>query len=87
MIHELKIYPEFFKHIISGEKTFEIRYGDRPYHAGDQLLLMEISTTGNEFIVQQVFTGQRVLVNVVYVYSGTGLAPGYVCMGIVKVES
>ena len=31
MIHELKIYPEYFKAVISGEKTFEIRKNDRPF--------------------------------------------------------
>ena len=35
MIHELKILPEYFNAVISGEKTFEICKNDRPFHKGD----------------------------------------------------
>lgn len=41
MIHELKIYPDFFDAVISGEKTFEIRKNDRPFQKGDLLALNE----------------------------------------------
>ena len=54
MIHELKIYPEYFKAVISGEKTFEIRKNDRPFHKGDLLALNEFdgqSWTGNSCLV------------------------------------
>ena len=32
MIHELKILPKYFADVISGNKTFEIRKFDRPFH-------------------------------------------------------
>lgn len=54
MIHELKIYPDFFKAVISGEKTFEIRKNDRPFHKGDLLALNEFNGTnwtGNSCLV------------------------------------
>ena len=54
MIHELKIYPEYFKSVISGEKTFEIRKNDRPFHKGDLLALNEYDGqywTGNSCLV------------------------------------
>ena len=41
MIHELKILPQYFKDVISGEKTFEIRKNDRPFRKGDMLALNE----------------------------------------------
>ncbi len=41
MIHELKILPKYFNAVISGEKTFEIRKNDRPFHKGDLLALNE----------------------------------------------
>jgi len=49
--HELKIKPEYFNPVISGEKTFEIRKNDRDYKVGDYLILKEYeneSYTGNE---------------------------------------
>lgn len=63
MIHELKIYPEYFKAVISGEKTFEIRKNDRPFHKGDLLAL-------NEFDGQN-WTGNSCLVYVDYILSNT----------------
>ncbi len=54
MIHELKIYPAFFKAVISGEKTFEIRKHDRPFKVGDLLALNEYDFdkyTGNSCLV------------------------------------
>ena len=41
MIHELKILPQYFKDVISGEKTFEIRKNDRAFRKGDMLALNE----------------------------------------------
>ena len=54
MTHELKIYPQYFKDVIAGKKTFEIRKHDRPFHEGDLLALNEFDGqyyTGNSCIV------------------------------------
>jgi hypothetical protein len=54
MIHELKIFPEYFNAVISGVKTFEIRKNDRPFKVGDLLALNEYdgqSYTGNSCLV------------------------------------
>ena len=54
MIHELKILPEYFNAVISGEKTFEIRKNDRPFHKCDLLALNEFDGqywTGNSCLV------------------------------------
>ena len=54
MIHELKILPQFFKDVLSGEKTFEVRKNDRPFKKGDMLALNEFDGqyyTGNSCIV------------------------------------
>ena len=54
MIHELKITPEYFETVLSGEKSFEIRKNDRPFHKGDLLALNEFDGqywTGNSCLV------------------------------------
>jgi hypothetical protein len=40
-VHELKTWPEFFRPLWSGEKTFELRLDDRSYCVGDLLILQE----------------------------------------------
>ena len=66
MIHELKILPEYFNAVISGEKTFEIRKNDRPFHKGDLLALNEFDG--------QYWTGNSCLVYVDYILNN----PDYV---------
>ncbi len=41
MIHTVKCYPEFFKALADGSKTFEIRKNDRIYETGDFLAVNE----------------------------------------------
>ena len=42
MIHTLKIKQPYFQAVIGGDKTFEIRFNDRGYQKGDQIILEEI---------------------------------------------
>ncbi len=41
MTHELKIQPKYFRAILDGKKTFEIRKNDRGYKVGDKVVLKE----------------------------------------------
>lgn len=41
MIHELKVWPDYFARLADGSKTFEVRKDDRGFQAGDELLLRE----------------------------------------------
>ena len=73
MIHELKILPEYFEDILSGEKTFEIRKNDRTYNKGDMLALNEYTQDG--------YTGRCMLVQITYILTGTTFLPeGFCCI-------
>ena len=39
--HELKVWPEPFRGLVSGEKSYEVRVNDRDYRVGDTLYLHE----------------------------------------------
>ena len=73
MIHELKIKPEYFAAVVSGDKTFEIRNNaDRNFKVGDTLLLWEWNGG---------FTGQTVERAVSYI-TDFEQKPGYVVLGL-----
>jgi hypothetical protein len=41
MIHELKIWPQFYCRVADGSKTFELRKNDRGFQPGDEVVLRE----------------------------------------------
>lgn len=44
MIHELKIWPEYYERVADGTKTFEIRdNSDRGFQTGDIVRLLEFN--------------------------------------------
>lgn len=54
MTHALKTWAGYFKAIVDGTKTFEVRKNDRSFNVGDRLLLQEFdpetkSYTGEEW--------------------------------------
>ena len=64
---ELSVLPGFLDDILSGDKTFELRYDDKLYRPGDILRLSDDSRT--------------IEVRVTYVLSSFELAQGYVALG------
>jgi hypothetical protein len=44
-VHQLKTWPSYFQPVWTGEKTFEVRFNDRGYQAGDVLDLREYDTS------------------------------------------
>lgn len=73
MIHELKIKPEYFAAVVSGDKTFEIRNNaDRNFQVGDTLSLK--AWDGE-------FTGQTVERTVSYI-TDFEQKQGYVVLGL-----
>ncbi len=52
--HELKILPQYYREVVLGNKTYELRKDDRGYNLGDLIVLKEYNNgvyTGNEFNV------------------------------------
>lgn len=77
MIHELKILPKYFADVISGEKNFEIRKFDRPFHKGDLLALNEYDSA------RKCYTGNSCLVYIDYILNDKEYCKqGYVVMAI-----
>ena len=75
MKHELKIKPEYFAAVVSGDKTFEIRNNaDRNFQVGDTLMLK--AWDGE-------FTGDFVEKVVSYI-TDFEQKPGYVVLGLVN---
>jgi ASC-1-like (ASCH) protein len=77
-VHELKILNEYFIHVKSGLKTFELRKNDRDFIAGDVVVLKEIDEE------KQSFTGRIISKNITYVLHGGvyGLEKDYCIIGL-----
>ena len=74
-IHDLKIWPEFYRPMVAGIKTWETRRNDREYQLGDVLHLREWK--------DGEYTGNHSYWRVTYIiYKGPGLQPGYCQMGV-----
>lgn len=48
MIHELKIWPQYYCRVANGTKTFEVRKNDRGFQPGDTVILKEYDPTNIE---------------------------------------
>jgi len=79
--HKIKLNYEFQEPILSGEKTFEVRYNDRGYQKGD---LVEFLVAEGRRSVHEPLDGK--LFEITYVLSGWHIDPGYVVFGIKPVK-
>ncbi len=73
IIHELKIWPEYYERVIRGSKTFEVRKNDRDYQEGDYAALQEWCPEKKDY------TGRWVTFKIGFVLTGFGL-PEDVCV-------
>lgn len=77
--HELKIWPEYFDDVQSGEKGFDVRKDDRPFEVGNILLLREFNPNTEEY------TGREMAKRIRYILRESefaGVAPGFCILGL-----
>lgn len=82
--HRLKTWPGPFAAVADGSKPFEIRFDDRGFSVGDELLLLEWLPPESEGPAG--YTGGNVLARVTCIARHgrvpRGLLPGFVVLGI-----
>lgn len=71
MIHELKVWPDYFERLLDGSKTFEVRKNDRGYQAGDVLVLKEFQPRKYGVSLIDRYTGRELRRRVGFVAAGT----------------
>lgn len=77
MIHELKIYPQYYRAVIERRKTFEVRKKDRNFVVGDSVCLREYDPFTDEY------TGRMWYGNITYILDNDLYCKnGYVIMSI-----
>lgn len=77
-IHELKTWPEYFFHIMTGEKPFDIRKNDRDFKQGDIVVFCEY------MIDFKKYTGSKTVKMISYVLkSFPGLEENFCVIGLI----
>lgn len=80
-VHELKIWPKYYRAVIARLKKFEIRENDRNFKVGDVIHLKEFEPT------TKLFTGRECDVMITYmIEEAPGMNPGYCLMTIEVVD-
>lgn len=80
-VHELKTLPKYFKEVVEGSKTFEVRKDDRDFQVGDWLKLREYNST------KKKYTGDYLMTVITYILGRNEdekiyVPDGYVILGI-----
>lgn len=93
-IHKLKIKEEYYKAIVDGNKTFELRKNDRDYQVGDLIQftddLFNQEKTTDKFMAEKYYPQpSETLFKITYILEGVpeyGLDTEYCILGIKQVE-
>lgn len=92
--HILKVAAPYYRAVVSGEKTFEVRRNDRSFQRGDTLLLLDAANCNCDSPgCARRANGGVYRTKVTYVYAGDprfyghgGMQPGFVVLGLGKVR-
>lgn len=80
MEHELKIEEPYAEAILSGDKTFEVRFNDRGYQKGDTIRFIAVSS----FVGAAAIEGKLFLIT--YVLTHPLLSEGAVVLAIKEIK-
>tara|TARA_R110000850_G_scaffold29047_1_gene80467 strand:+ start:2345 stop:2626 length:282 start_codon:yes stop_codon:yes gene_type:complete len=91
MKHILKTDPEVFAASFAGLKGFEIRLNDRDFKVGDELLLKETMSSGDDMknnAEPLIYTGREATRAIKYILHGNnyGLAEGWVILDLINID-
>lgn len=80
--HHLDVWKKFYRELVAGRKTFEVRIDDRDYQTGDIVVLQECDD--NTYTGKSGFTGRTVRFRVGYLLRDwPGVSDGYVVLSLV----
>ncbi len=89
-VHELRIDPEHYNDTESGLKRSTVRLGDRLFNEGDYIVLRKTKYTGKQMagvgVYPLVYTGQALMCKITHIYSGIGMAEGYVVLSFTIID-
>lgn len=82
-VHALKCWPQYYRAVAAGEKTFELRQNDRDFRTGDHLILSAWDP------MEQRYLGPRTTCQITYVLPGGsfGLSEGWCILAIKPLHS
>lgn len=78
--HKLKIRSDYLFNIIARKKTSDVRFNDRDFQPGDEVLLYEIEADG------QMAKFPVASYKISHIHSGLGMLGNYVVLSFKKVE-
>lgn len=79
--HELKCDEDYFDAVVRGTKTFELRYNDRGYQAGDTVWLRETRHKGGWW------TNRSARFTIGYILATPGLREGWVAFSLLPLDT
>jgi hypothetical protein len=93
-VHELKIWPPFFEHILDGRKRFDVRKNDRDFRVGDTIKLREYVPREHGFADGNEYTGRNLYMRIRYILDprpdrdpDCGLVAGYVVLDLEPINT
>jgi hypothetical protein len=88
MLHELKVWPPYFQHLLERRKRFEVRRNDRGFAVGDEIKFREYVPQSHG-LQESYYTGRELVLVVNYILDprpgrdpDCGLVAGFVVLGL-----
>lgn len=84
MTHKLKLHKEYADAVLSGEKSFEIRFNDRGYQKGDYIQFNVIDGKYGIYGINHKLNDKLFIIT--YVLQGWGLQDNWCALAIKEVD-